>query len=98
MPSINRPRPCPSVRHAPLGAGVDLSEDEQAFLRDLVKTSRQKPHVVAWVDRDGTQRQTALSQTDVVRLNKIASGMGVSKGETLRRAAHVPVQKPAGPP
>jgi hypothetical protein len=76
---------------------MDLPEDEQGFLRDLVKTSRQKPHVVAWVDRDGTQRQTALSQTDVVRLNQIASGMGVSKGETLRRAAYVPVQKPAGP-
>lgn len=71
---------------------MDLTEDEQAFLRDLVKTSRQKPHFVAWVDRDGTQRQTALGQAEVVRLNKIASSLGVSKAEALRRAAHIPVQ------
>jgi hypothetical protein len=69
--------------------------DEHAFLRDLVKGSRQKPHIVMWVDRDGVGRHTALSQADVVRLNKIASGLGVSKSEVLRRAAHVPVEKPA---
>ena len=76
---------------------MDLPEDEQAFLRDLVKASRQKPHLVPWIDRDGTGRHTPLSQAEVVRLNKIASGLGVSKSETLRRAAHVPVQKPAKP-
>ena len=74
---------------------MDIPEDEQAFLRDLVKTSRQKTHHVAWVDRDGTERQTALGQADVVRLNQIAGRLGVSKSEVLRRAAHVPVEKPA---
>jgi phosphoribosylaminoimidazole (AIR) synthetase len=44
---------------------LDLPEDEQAFLRDFVKTSWQKPHVFAWVNRDGTQRQTALRQTNM---------------------------------
>jgi hypothetical protein len=76
---------------------MDIPADEQAFLRDLVKVSRQKPHHVSWVDRDGVGRHTALSQPEVVRLNTIASRLGVSKSEVLRRAAHVPVEKPARP-
>ncbi len=76
---------------------MDLPEDDQAFLRDLVKASRQKTHLVAWVDRDGTARQTVLTQVEVVRLNKIAGSLGTSKSEVLRRAAHVPVQKPTKP-
>jgi hypothetical protein len=72
---------------------MDLPDDEQAFLRDLVKTSRQKIHHVKWVDRDGTDRQTTLSQVEVVRLNTIAGRLKVSKGEVLRQAAHVPVFK-----
>ena len=44
---------------------MDLPEDEQSFLRDLVKASRQKTHVVKWIDRDGTDRQTVLSQAEV---------------------------------
>jgi hypothetical protein len=69
-------------------------DDEQIFLRDLVKLSRQKLHHVRWVDRDGVERQTPLSQPEVVRLNTIASRLGVSKSEVLRRAAHIPVAKP----
>lgn len=76
---------------------MDLPVDEPVFLRDLVKASRQKVHHVKWVDRDGTERQTALSQPEVVRLNTIASREGVSKSEVLRRAAHVPVVKPDRP-
>jgi hypothetical protein len=76
---------------------MDIPIDEQAFLRDLVKGSRQKPHLVPWIDRDGVGRHTVLSPADVVRLNKIASSLGVSKAEVLRRAAHVPVEKPAKP-
>ncbi len=41
---------------------MDLPDDEQAFLRDLVKASRQKIHSVKWIDRDGTDRQTTLTQ------------------------------------
>jgi hypothetical protein len=74
---------------------MDTPDDEQIFLRDLVKASRQKLHHVKWVDRDGVERQTALSQPEVVRLNTIASRLGISKSEVLRRAAHVPVEKPA---
>jgi hypothetical protein len=74
---------------------MEIPDDEPIFLRDLVKASRQKIHHVKWIDRDGTARQTALSQPEVVRLNTIASRMGVSKSEVLRRAAHVPVEKQA---
>jgi capsid protein len=76
---------------------MDAPDDEQIFLRDLVKISRQKIHHVKWVDRDGTARQTPLSQPEVVRLNTIASRMGASKSEVLRRAAHIPVVKAATP-
>jgi hypothetical protein len=76
---------------------MDTPVDEPTFLRDLVKASRQKLHHVKWIDRDGVERQTALSQPEVVRLNTIASRIGVSKSEVLRRAAHVPVEKPTRP-
>ncbi len=83
----------------PLGAGMDIEDDAKAFLRDLVKLSRQKIHHVKWVDRDGTPRETALSQPEVVRLNQIAAQLRVSKSEVLRQAAHVPVAKrPPNPP
>jgi hypothetical protein len=72
---------------------MNLDEDEQAFLRDLVKASRQKIHVVEWVDRDGTKRATTLSPAEVVRLNQIAGKLRISKSETLRSAAHVPLKK-----
>ena len=73
---------------------MNLPDDEQTFLRDLVKTARQKSHFVKWTDRDGTERQTVLTQAEVVRLNVIAHRQGISKAELLRQAAHVPVAKP----
>lgn len=72
---------------------MDLPEDDQTFLRDLVKSARQKHHHVKWIDRDGTERVTTLSQTEVVRINKLAQNQAISKSELLRRAAHVPVAK-----
>jgi hypothetical protein len=72
---------------------MSLSETEQVFLRDLVKVARQRPHHVAWTDRDGTSRQSALTQAEVVQLNVIAQRQGMSKSEALRQAAHVPVAK-----
>ena len=71
----------------------DLPESELTFLRDLVKASRQKPHSVAWVDRDGTERMTVLSPAEAVQLNKIAHGLKISKSEAMRQAAHIPVKK-----
>lgn len=72
---------------------MDLSEDEQTFLRDLIKLSRQKIHHVKWTDRDGTERQTALTQAEAVRLNALAQKFKISKGEALRQAAHIPIPK-----
>ena len=72
---------------------MELSDDDQAFLRDLIKTSRQKTHHVKWVDRDGTARLSALNQTEIVRLNRVAERLGIAKGEMLRQAAHIPVAK-----
>lgn len=72
---------------------MDLTDDEAAFLKDLVKVSRQKIHRVSWVDRDGTERQTALAPAEAVRLKAIAQRLRISAGEVLRQAAHVPVAK-----
>ena len=72
---------------------ITLPEDELTFLRDLVKTSRQKPHRVDGVDRDGTERSTVLSPAEAARLNQLAHGQKISKGELLRQAAHIPVKK-----
>jgi hypothetical protein len=47
---------------------------------------------VKWIDRDGTERHTALTQAEVVRLNAIAASRRIAKAEVLRQAAHVPVQ------
>ncbi len=75
---------------------MDLPDAEHAFLRDLVKGSRQKLHHVNWVDRDGTDRLTTLTQAEAVRLNVIASRLGTSKSEVLRRAAHIPNKQTGG--
>jgi hypothetical protein len=75
---------------------MDLPEEETTFLRDLVKGSRQKLHHVKWVDRDGTDRVTTLTQAEVVRLNAIAGRLRLSKSEVLRQAAHIPGKKPEG--
>lgn len=76
---------------------MDLPEDEQAFLRDLVKAARQKIHHVKWVDRDGSERQTTLTAAEAARLNALAHRLHLSKPELLRQAAHIPVVKPRGP-
>jgi hypothetical protein len=87
-----------TFRHVnPLDPTMTNPEDDQTFLKNLVKASRQKVHHVQWTDRDGTARQTALSQSDVVRLNTIAGKERISKSEVLRRAAHIPVEKAPRP-
>ena len=79
---------------------MDLPDDDQTFLRDLVKASRQKIHLVKWTDRDGTDRQTVLTQAEATRLNVIAHRLGIAKPELMRQAAHLPVARvrPAAPP
>ena len=72
---------------------MNLPEDEKAFLRDLVKASRQKVHRLDWVDRDGTRRTTVLSVAEANHLDVIARQLKVSASEVLRQAAHIPVSK-----
>jgi hypothetical protein len=72
---------------------MDLPEDDHAFLRDLVKASRQRTTYVKWTDRDGTARQTALTQTEVTRLASIGQRLGLSTADVLRQAAHIPVKR-----
>ena len=72
---------------------TDLPEAEQTFLRDLVKSSRQKHLHVKWTDRDGSARLTALASPDASRLNALAHRMGISNAELLQQAAHIPVKK-----
>jgi hypothetical protein len=71
----------------------NLPEAELTFLTALVKTARQKPHHVEWVDRDGTERVTVLSPAEAAQLNQLAHSLKISKAETLRQAAHIPVKK-----
>jgi hypothetical protein len=77
---------------------MNVAEEDQAFLRDLVKTARQKHHRVQWLDRDGSERHTVLSPAEVTRLNGLAQKLGTSKSDLLRRAAHIPVGKPPAAP
>ncbi len=70
---------------------METSDDEPTFLRDLIKASRQRPTLARWTDRDGSARQTALTPAEASRLNTIAHRLGLSPGEVLRRAAHIPV-------
>ena len=72
---------------------LNLPETDLTFLCDLVKTSRQKPHHVQWIDRDGTERTTVLTPAEAAQLNKLAHSLKISKTETLRQAAHIPVKK-----
>jgi hypothetical protein len=72
---------------------VNLNETEQDFLRDLVKTSRQRPHPVRWTDRDGSDRVTMLSPADATRLNALARQHGIGAAALLQQGAHLPVKK-----
>lgn len=76
---------------------MDLPDDELAFLRDLVKASRQRIEVVAWVDRDGSKRQTVLTVAEARRLSAMAHRLRISPAALLRQAAHISVV-PAGRP
>ncbi len=72
---------------------MNLSEADQDFLRDLVKTSRQRSHNVSWTDRDGTARTTTLTPAEASRLNAVAHTLGVSKDAALRQSTFWPAKK-----
>ncbi len=72
---------------------MENEHEDVVFLRDLVKTSRQKIHQVKWADRDGSARLTTLSQAEYTRLNAMARAQKISPGDVLRQAAHIPVAR-----
>lgn len=76
---------------------MNLPPDDLAFLAGLVKMSRQRTHYVHWVDRDGSNRNSALTTPEITRVNSLAAQLGTNKGELLRQAAHIPVPKFTGP-
>ena len=60
------------------------------FVRALVKTARQRPQQIRWVDRDGTPRVTTLSTEDAKRVSELARELGIANDVLLRRAAELP--------
>jgi len=70
---------------------MNLPETEQDFLRELVKTSRQRSHHVRWTDRDGTERITTLAHADVMSINRLAQQLCVSKEALFKQASHLSV-------
>lgn len=78
--------------------GMNLPEPEQDFLRELVKTSRQRAQHVRWTDRDGTARVTTMTETDSARLNGLAKQLGLSREALLQQASHLPAIRRPSPP
>lgn len=74
---------------------MNLPAADTDFLRALVKTTRQRPHQVRWVDRDGTARVTTLTAEEARRVNELAHQLGLAKDALLRRAAELPAFNPA---
>ncbi|WP_404421334.1 hypothetical protein [Nibricoccus sp. IMCC34717] len=72
---------------------MDLPEDDIAFLCGLVKLSRQRVNHIHWVDRDGSNRNTAVTAVELARINELTKKLGVSKADLLQKAAHIPVAK-----
>jgi hypothetical protein len=78
---------------------MDLTPDDDLFLRALVKSSRQRTVHLKWTDRDGSARVTALQPAEATRLNTLARARRISAEALLREAAHLPVAgKPAATP
>jgi hypothetical protein len=63
--------------------------DDDAFLRALVKSSRQRVVHLKWTDRDGTARLTAVSAAEATRLHSLARARGLSAEALLRDTAHL---------
>lgn len=73
---------------------MNLSTEDESFLKDLVKVSRQRVHQIKWTDRDGTARLTVLNAVDNTRVCNLARQLKSSPAEVLRQVAFIPVAKP----
>lgn len=72
---------------------MELSADDNVFLRALVKASRQRTIHLKWIDRDGTPRLTALTLAEATRVNALARAHGLGAEAFLREAAHLATPK-----
>lgn len=52
-------------------------DDDDSFLRALVKSSRQRTIHLRWTDRDGSARLTVLASAEATRLNALARARGL---------------------
>jgi hypothetical protein len=68
----------------------EAAPDDDAFVRALVKTSRQRTVHLKWTDRDGTARLTTLTSAEASRVNALARAAGLAPAAFLRAAAHRP--------
>ncbi len=75
----------------------NLGDDEQNFLKDLVKAARQRTTQVKWTDRDGTSKTSMLTQAEATRLTAIARQLKTSQAEVMRKACFLPA-RPYVPP
>ncbi|MBC8010421.1 MAG: hypothetical protein H7067_10020 [Burkholderiales bacterium] len=70
----------------------NLAPDDDAFLRALVKGSRQRVVHLKWTDRDGTPRLTALTAAEATRINALARAQHLGPEALLRATAHLPAK------
>jgi hypothetical protein len=68
----------------------EAAPGDDAFVRTLVKTSRQRTVHLKWTDRDGTARLTTLTAAEASRVNALARAAGLAPEAFLRAAAHRP--------
>jgi capsid protein len=72
----------------PTASLPDATTDDDAFVRSLVKTSRQRTVHLRWTDRDGSARLTPLAPPEATRLNALARARSLSAEALLRDVAH----------
>lgn len=70
--------------------------DDDAFLRSLVKSSRQRTVHLKWIDRDGTARLSTLTAAEAKRVNVLARARGHGAEALLRETAHLPAAAKPG--
>ncbi len=71
----------------------DHAETDDAFLRALVKSSRQRTIHLKWTDRDGTARLTTLNAAEAKRVNTLARARSLGAEALLRETAHLPAAR-----
>lgn len=79
-----------AARVARVVGAMNIEPGQLAFLREVVKASRQRTHHVTWVDRDGTSRLSALNSLEFGQVREAATAHKISPAEMLRQVAHIP--------